>query len=185
MEAILDAATYVLVKGGWERFTTNRVAERAGVNIASLYQYFPNKDSIVAELQRRHSEKIRKVLPAIRPQLESQRDLRGTLRVIIDAVVQEHRVAPALHRVFAEELPLSARRLAAKEEPTRQGWSDALKPFLRNVPDRALAMFVARCAVHAAIHEAATEQPELLERSAFTEEIVTLIERYFDRAATG
>lgn len=49
-QAILDAATYVLRKEGYDRFTTNRVAERAGVNIASLYQYYPNKESLLFHL---------------------------------------------------------------------------------------------------------------------------------------
>lgn len=41
--AILDAAVQVLEKDGSQRFTTARVAERAGVSVGSLYQYFPNK----------------------------------------------------------------------------------------------------------------------------------------------
>ncbi|MGC0013988.1 TetR/AcrR family transcriptional regulator, partial [Ralstonia pseudosolanacearum] len=40
VDAIMQAATYILVKFGWERLTTNAIAERAGVNIGSLYQYF-------------------------------------------------------------------------------------------------------------------------------------------------
>lgn len=54
VEAVLRAATYILTRRGWAAFTTNEVAEKAGVNIASLYQYFPNKEAIIAELQRRH-----------------------------------------------------------------------------------------------------------------------------------
>ena len=42
-EAILQAAAYILASDGWAGFTTNAVSERVGVNIASLYQYFPNK----------------------------------------------------------------------------------------------------------------------------------------------
>jgi AcrR family transcriptional regulator len=178
VDAILEAATYILVEDGWERFTTNRVAERAGVNVASLYQYFPNKEAIVAELQRRHSREIRELLPTVLLELHAQRDLRGALRVIVAAVVEEHRVAPSLHRVFAQELPRSARQ---REPNDGQRWSDLLEPFMKYVPDRELALFVARCAVHSAIHEAATERPELLESSAFAEEIVIMIERYFDR----
>lgn len=50
VQAILQAAAYILARDGWEAFTTNAVAEKAGVNTASLYQYFPNKEAIVAEL---------------------------------------------------------------------------------------------------------------------------------------
>ena len=49
--AILEAAVQVLAKEGAQRFTTARVAEKAGVSIGSLYQYFPNKAAILFRLQ--------------------------------------------------------------------------------------------------------------------------------------
>jgi AcrR family transcriptional regulator len=64
--AILDAAVQVLEKDGAQRFTTARVAERAGVSVGSLYQYFPNKAAILFRLQsdewRRTSELLRGIL---------------------------------------------------------------------------------------------------------------------------
>ncbi len=50
VEFILQAATYILEREGNHRATTNRIAERAGVNIASLYQYFDDKDAILQTL---------------------------------------------------------------------------------------------------------------------------------------
>lgn len=49
--SILEAAVQVLASEGAQRFTTARVAERAGVSIGSLYQYFPNKAAILFRLQ--------------------------------------------------------------------------------------------------------------------------------------
>ena len=49
--AVLEAAVQVLAKEGAQRFTTARVAERAGVSVGSLYQYFPNKAAILFRLQ--------------------------------------------------------------------------------------------------------------------------------------
>lgn len=49
-KSILEAATYILKKNGASGFTTNKVAERAGVNIASLYQYYPNKEALLFHL---------------------------------------------------------------------------------------------------------------------------------------
>src|ERR1700759_3472831 len=49
--AILQAAIRVLTREGAQRFTTIRVAEVAGVSVGSLYQYFPNKQSILYRLQ--------------------------------------------------------------------------------------------------------------------------------------
>ena len=51
-DSILEASTRVLEEVSFEKFTTNRVAEAAGISIGSLYQYFPNKQSILIELER-------------------------------------------------------------------------------------------------------------------------------------
>src|SRR5580658_1601853 len=48
---ILEAASRVLVRDGAYHFTTARVAEAAGVSVGSLYQYFPNKEAILFQLQ--------------------------------------------------------------------------------------------------------------------------------------
>jgi AcrR family transcriptional regulator len=50
-KSILEASTYILKREGPYAFNTNRVAEKAGVSIASLYQYYPNKESILFHLQ--------------------------------------------------------------------------------------------------------------------------------------
>lgn len=95
VDAIMQAATYILVKFGWERLTTNAIAERAGVNIGSLYQYFPNKQAIIAELQRRHVLQTREILSKALPQVSEQRSLREALTLLVVAMIDEHRVAPA------------------------------------------------------------------------------------------
>ncbi|MCP4209200.1 MAG: TetR/AcrR family transcriptional regulator [Shimia sp.] len=52
VDAILQASAHILVGQGFEGFNTNAVAERAGVSVGSLYQYFPNKEAIIAEMVR-------------------------------------------------------------------------------------------------------------------------------------
>ena len=78
--AVLDAAVQVLQTEGAARFTTARVAERAGVSVGSLYQYFPNKAAILFRLQsdewRQTSELLRDILEDRRqPPLERLRTL--------------------------------------------------------------------------------------------------------------
>src|SRR5882724_427346 len=78
--AILDAAVQVLTKEGAQRFTTARVAERAGVSVGSLYQYFPNKAAILFRLQSdewwQTSELLRGILEDVdKPPLERLRTL--------------------------------------------------------------------------------------------------------------
>lgn len=53
VDCILEAAARILEEGRVEHYNTNAIAERAGVSVGSLYQYFPNKDAITAELWRR------------------------------------------------------------------------------------------------------------------------------------
>lgn len=172
VEAILQAATYILTRRGWTAFTTNEVAEKAGVNIASLYQYFPNKEAIVAELQRRHVEELRSRWPDVPETLS----LEGNLRVMLEAMVLEHRVNPALHRVFADELPRSIRSGAPPSEAEAR-WAERIAPLVK-VPDPPLASFIAGVTGHAVIHEAAADHPELLDHPLFVSELVRLLAAY-------
>jgi AcrR family transcriptional regulator len=57
VDIILTAATQVLERTGLEEMTTNQIAERAGVSVASVYQYFPNKEAITAALMGQHLQK--------------------------------------------------------------------------------------------------------------------------------
>jgi AcrR family transcriptional regulator len=54
VEVILEAAIQVLLANGFEKMSTTRIAERAGVSVGSLYQYFPNKQALLAAMVRRH-----------------------------------------------------------------------------------------------------------------------------------
>jgi AcrR family transcriptional regulator len=58
VDAVLDAAAHILESDDTRLFTTNHVARRAGVSIGSLYQYFPNKWSILDALAQRFRERI-------------------------------------------------------------------------------------------------------------------------------
>ena len=186
VDAILEAAAYILVREGWERFTTNRVAERAGVNIASLYQYFPGKEAIVAELQRRHAGQVRAALPEAEAALRSRPDLGGRLRMLVDAAVREHAAAPALHRAFADELPRRVRRHSPADEAAEQRfWKLLVGAAAANLPDADLAIFICRTASHAVLHQAASERPELLGDPRFAEELTTLLERYLRRVTAA
>ena len=58
VEAILEATIQVLLKDGKERLTTTRVAERAGVSVGTLYQYFPNKSALLQAALQRHMDEV-------------------------------------------------------------------------------------------------------------------------------
>lgn len=99
MAAILQAAAQVLAKEGAQRFTTARVAERAGVSIGSLYQYFPNKAAILFRLQsdewRQTTDLLRSILDdARRPPLQR---LRILVRTFIRSECEEAAMRVALN----------------------------------------------------------------------------------------
>lgn len=58
VEAILEATIQVLLQVGKERLTTTRVASRAGVSVGTLYQYFPNKSSLLQAVLKRHLTEV-------------------------------------------------------------------------------------------------------------------------------
>ncbi len=65
VDAILEATLQVLLVTGKERLTTTRVAERAGVSVGTLYQYFPNKSSLLQAVLKRHFEKVAAAVEAV------------------------------------------------------------------------------------------------------------------------
>lgn len=114
--AILQAATQVLAKEGAARFTTARVAEKAGVSIGSVYQYFPNKAAILFRLQSDEWQQTTQMLRGIledagKPPLERLRVLvhaficseceEAQMRVALSDAAPLYRDAPEAHEVRA------------------------------------------------------------------------------------
>ncbi|WP_241047993.1 TetR family transcriptional regulator [Achromobacter xylosoxidans] len=97
--AILQAGAQVLAKEGAARFTTARVAEKAGVSIGSLYQYFPNKAAILYRLQTQEwqqtSDLLRRLLEDTR-HAPPQR-LRNLVRAFIRSECEEAVMRVALN----------------------------------------------------------------------------------------
>lgn len=57
VNAILEAATRLLLSIGYEKTSTNRIAELANKSVGSLYEYFPGKEAVFAEIRRRESRR--------------------------------------------------------------------------------------------------------------------------------
>lgn len=102
--AILDAAVQVLAKEGAQRFTTARVAERAGVSVGSLYQYFPNKAAILFRLQsdewRRTSELLAGILA------DQARPPLARLRALVYAFIRSECEEAAIRIALNDAAPL-------------------------------------------------------------------------------
>ncbi|TIT73203.1 MAG: helix-turn-helix transcriptional regulator, partial [Mesorhizobium sp.] len=55
MDALIEATARILVRDGFDKASTNRIAEEAGVSVGSLYQYYPGKEALVAAVIDRHN----------------------------------------------------------------------------------------------------------------------------------
>lgn len=120
-DAIVEAAAQVFERHGYAAGTTNRIAERAGVSIGTLYQYFDGKDAVLAAVFDRHfAEGAATVAPALaKLREEPPPDPEPLLRDILEAMVALHAREPNLHRLLFEEAPLAPslrRRIAELEE---------------------------------------------------------------------
>lgn len=102
--AILEAALQVLAKEGAARFTTVRVAEKAGVSVGSLYQYFPNKAAILFRLQsdewRQTTDLLKGILEdTAKPPLER-------LRILVHAFIRSECEEAAVRVALDDAAPL-------------------------------------------------------------------------------
>lgn len=104
VERLLAAARAVLVRDGYDAFSTNRVAEEASVSPGSLYQYFPNKAALVETVIDRWSDEISDRVAASlaeRVDIAGPEMIRATADAVLTALESD---APLLHIVW-EELP--------------------------------------------------------------------------------
>ena len=103
VDVILEAAAQILAQHGAEAATTNAIAERAGVSVGSLYQYFANREALLGELVQRHVDAMQAVLGAALDGLQA-RPLPQAIEQLVAAIVASHRVSPRLHQALHQAL---------------------------------------------------------------------------------
>jgi AcrR family transcriptional regulator len=132
--AILEAAVQVLAKEGAARFTTARVAEKAGVSVGSVYQYFPNKAAILFRLQ---SDEWRQTTDLLRDILRDvERAPLERLRALVHAFVRSECEEAAMRMALNDAAPLY--RDAPEAQEARVSGTDIIRDFMREVlPDTA------------------------------------------------
>jgi AcrR family transcriptional regulator len=131
--AVLDAAVQVLAKEGAQRFTTARVAEKAGVSVGSLYQYFPNKAAILFRLQsdewRQTTELLRRILEDVqKPPFER-------LRILVHAFIRSECEEAEIRVALDDAAPLY--RDAPEAQEARVSGTCAVEIFMREALPKA------------------------------------------------
>ncbi len=183
VETLLDATARVLVREGYDRASTNRIAAAAGISVGSLYQYFPNKEALVAALVARHNREMLKLLRDALKKVASC-DLKTSVRELVRAMVDAHMVDSALHRVFAEQVPRMGQ--LAKIEALQRETFLLIRAYMEehrseiSVRDLDSATSICVTAVEALTHEFVIHKPERLDadQDRFIDEVTRLVVGY-------
>jgi AcrR family transcriptional regulator len=184
VDALLEATTRILIKEGYDRASTNRIAEVAGVSIGSLYQYFPSKEALVAAVVDRHTQELSAVTRNALVKMAA-RPIEDAAREFVSVAIDAHRVNPKLHGVLAEQIPRVG-RLENIEANVRDGYA-LVRGYLEahrdeiDVADLDLAAFVVVTVVEALTHAAVLRRPDILadnKARQFVDDVTRLIVGY-------
>jgi AcrR family transcriptional regulator len=169
VDALVEATARILVREGFDKASTNRIAEVAGVSVGSLYQYFPSKEALVAAVIDRHSQEI---MRTVRGELADamNQPVEKAVRKLVAVAVKAHRVDPRLHRVLAEQIPRVG-KLENVETFNREyfarfrNYLETHRDELR-VDDLELASFVCVTSIEALTHNAVLHHSKTLSDDA-------------------
>jgi AcrR family transcriptional regulator len=178
VEAILEATAHILTEKGYGKTNTNHIAELAGVSIGSLYQYFPNKESLMTALRQQHSDEMVELVESKLSHLFDT-PLEETIPQLVRAIIAAHAINPRLHQVLNEEIPRSRRldqTLKIDDRFTQillkylKRWSDRIKP--QNLE---MTVFIFSHTVESLCHAAVIEDQRYMNNSQFEKEVCDLL----------
>lgn len=165
VEAILEAAIRILRQGGWAQLTTTRIAEKAGVSVGSLYQYFPNREAIAVEIARQRTRAFLDAVLAV--DLTGARDLGDAVLRAMTVFVAEKRRTLDLSLAMKEALPELQGRQAILEEARRYVPELQAKfVAVTGAPPDLARLAVALAAIEGAVWELLAQDPRALDRPA-------------------
>lgn len=181
VERILAAGRTVVLRDGYDAASTNRIAAEAGVSPGSLYQYFPNKDSVLNAIVGRYSDDVaERITAALADRFDEtgQEMVRATLEALLDALEEN----TELLRIVADELPRSenlARAEALEQRVTGliSAYLAARPPELRSdLAPTTAAWILVRAIENLSVRYVLDRPP--IARSAFISELERLVEGY-------
>ena len=104
VENIVSATAHILEKDGFEKISTNRIADKAGVSIGSLYQYFPTKEAIFSFMMERYVNSQTEMVDRLIQERKSDQDLKETVRIIISAIMESKIKQARFQKMFAHKV---------------------------------------------------------------------------------
>ncbi|MBB6551450.1 TetR/AcrR family transcriptional regulator [Nonomuraea rubra] len=179
--AILEAAAQLFQRYGYAGTTTNKIAERAGVSIGSLYQYFPNKDSLLVALAEHYlAESGEQVARVFARAAEQRPSLPELLTGLVGCVADLHTDRPALHRLLFDQAPRTP-GLVARFRQAEQRIAVALAGELRRLgaggPEPGISALLAVQGIEAQLHGALLDPPAGRDTAAHLDAVIDLWHR--------
>jgi AcrR family transcriptional regulator len=181
VDAIVQATAQVLTEEGYDRASTNRIAQAAGVSIGSLYQYFPSKEALVSALVEEHTAAMVDVVTRSLSTV-GQAELPQSARAMVHAVIAAYRLNPRLHHVLCQEVPKigELKRIYGFEEKLAElarGYLTELRGQIRH-QDLDRAVFLLVNAVPSVIRAAVESDPKGENDASLARELTDMILRY-------
>lgn len=182
VDAIIEGTIQVLLDEGYESFTTARVAERAGVSVGTLYQYYPNKAALAVAVVDRCCEEF---LIAFENALDERRctTLDDCIRALVDFAFVSHHVTPERHRCVLELAPRLG--VADRTEVVRKTAVKVLESTLRRHADEiapeidlTVAATMIETTMEALAHRAVMTDPAQTQNDSLAKEATRLITLY-------
>jgi AcrR family transcriptional regulator len=193
VKAIQEACLRILTEEGPDAVNTNRIAEVAGVNIASLYRYFPNKDAIMAEVYERQLAIEAAMLDALhlRAAEIDALPLDGTVRLLVETYAEHRLRLLGLHEDFYRrhhhEFDLADRlndRYAQSWLAQSEVWLGSVLERHRadvRVEDIPRACFLILRALGGIMNAAIKHNPAMIRDRAFRDDVTQMLLRYVVR----
>jgi AcrR family transcriptional regulator len=184
VDALIEATRRLLVREGFDKASTNRIAREAGVSVGSLYQYYPGKEALVAAVIDRHNRELMQVVRAALAEVAAL-PVEKAMRKLVAVAIDAHRIDPRLHRVLAEQIPRTGR--LEKVATFNREYYALVKDYLANHRDEMravdldLAAFVCVTSIEALTHTAVLHRPDVLSDDAvetLVDEAARLVIRY-------
>jgi AcrR family transcriptional regulator len=180
LEIIFEATAQILRRKGRAALNTNHIAECAGISVGTLYQYFPDKESILVAMARRELEADHVAVMKAISEPDAEADLvRRAIRALIARFRRSREVRrAAMDALFTQGLGNELATSVQKVAQMVGARSDSFLPG-RAEPVSETSLFVITRAISGVMRAASQEQSPLLDSQEFEDELVRLVRSYF------
>ena len=179
--AILEATTHILSEKGYDKLTTNRIAKKAGISIGSLYQYYPNKESIISELISRSYQQDRDFIESKLSELK-EAPIETTVKRLIHALMERCDSNLIVAKALREQIPRVewTNKVRKTTSYLENMIFDLLKLRHSTVNDNHLkkVAFIVVHTIDGIVNEALFTRPEWLSDKEFRNSACHMIKRY-------